>query len=60
MGRFSQYRRLDVRPSRMNSNLKRNTCGPSEDLGRGPIGEAFPGTMGQFFHDRRKPVRRDP
>ena len=44
----------------LNSRLKCNTYSLCKDFGRGPIGEAFPGTMIQCVHDRRKPARRNP
>ena len=43
----------------MNSRLKYNTGGPSEDFFRCQIDEAFAGSIIQFLDDPCKMLRRD-
>lgn len=56
---IADFRSHDKFIGNLNSRLKCNTCGPRKDFGWGPIGEAFPGSIIQFLHDRRKSVCRD-
>ena len=56
---IEEMSRLELLRVILNSRLKCNTCGPRKDFGWGPIGEAFPGSIIQFLHDRRKSVCRD-